>query len=136
MNYLLKNVIFFDHEDFLTAFKVDLGPVLGETGLWALRNYEQRLIQKGKTEKKKLVRNAIDLVQDYLDNGFDKLGKLSTYQMKNKYCPKKMPDRAQTRHNIPILYSWNHNAPLKWFQHIRSQDDKIEEAKKLNGAPA
>jgi hypothetical protein len=33
MNYLLKHVIYFDHQDFLTAFKVDLGPILGETGL-------------------------------------------------------------------------------------------------------
>ena len=136
VNYMLKHVMYFDHQDFLTAFKVDLGPILGETGLWALKNYEQRLIVKGKDEKKKLVRCAYDLIQEYMENGFDKLGKLATFQMKNKYCPKKMPANAQTRASISILYSWTHYAPLKWFEHIRSTDDRIKEAQKLNGAPA
>ena len=42
MKYYLNKVLHFSHEDFLTAFKVDLAPLLGETGLWALKNYEQR----------------------------------------------------------------------------------------------
>lgn len=62
MNYLLKHVIYFIHQDFLTAFKIDLGPILGETGLWALKNYEQRLVVSGKNEKRKLVRCAYDLI--------------------------------------------------------------------------
>ena len=31
--YFIRHVMHFSHEDFLTAFKVDLGPILGETGL-------------------------------------------------------------------------------------------------------
>lgn len=40
--YLVKQVLNFSHIDFLTALRVDLGPILGETGLWALKNYQQR----------------------------------------------------------------------------------------------
>jgi len=40
--YLVKQVLNFSHTDFLTALRVDLGPILGETGLWALKNYQQR----------------------------------------------------------------------------------------------
>lgn len=136
VDYFVKHVMFFDHEDFLTAMKVDLGPILGETGLWALKNYEQRMELKGKVEKKNLIRNAHDLIAEYMENGYDKLGKLSTYNMKNKYCPKKMPAKAQTRASIPILYSWTHYAPLKWFQYIRGTEDSIKEAQKTNGASA
>jgi hypothetical protein len=62
INYLLKHVIYFDNQDFLTAFKVDLAQILSETGLWALKNYEQRLVVRGKNEKRKLVRCAYDLI--------------------------------------------------------------------------
>ena len=41
--YFLRKVMHFSHEDFMTAFKVDLGPLLGDTGLWALKNYEERM---------------------------------------------------------------------------------------------
>lgn len=37
INYMVNNVLRFDHKDFLKAMRVDLGPVLGHTGLWALR---------------------------------------------------------------------------------------------------
>jgi hypothetical protein len=40
--YFIKKVLHFSHKDFITAFRVDLGPILGETGLWALRHYQQR----------------------------------------------------------------------------------------------
>lgn len=79
VEYFVKHVMFFDHEDFLTALKVDCGPIMGETGLWALKNYEQRLAIRGKDEKKKLVRNAYDLISEFMESGYDKLGKLSTY---------------------------------------------------------
>ena len=39
MKYLLKNVLRFSHKDFMHAIKADLGPMLGDTGLWALKNY-------------------------------------------------------------------------------------------------
>lgn len=37
LQYLLNSVLRFDHKDFLKAIKIDLGPLLGHTGLWALR---------------------------------------------------------------------------------------------------
>lgn len=52
----------FSHDDFQTAFKVDLGPLLGEAGLWALKNYEERMSIKGNNDKKKKARCAIDLI--------------------------------------------------------------------------
>jgi len=42
LKYLLKKVIHFSHADFLTAMRVDLGPLLGDTGLWLLKNYIQK----------------------------------------------------------------------------------------------
>ena len=41
VKYFVKSVIRFNHKDFMRAFKVDLGPILGDTGLWALNNYKQ-----------------------------------------------------------------------------------------------
>lgn len=52
MKYYLYKVLHFSHDDFLTAFKVDLSPLLGETGLWALKNYEVKQSEKGNEEKK------------------------------------------------------------------------------------
>ena len=53
VNYFLKSVMHFSHDDFMTALKVDLGPILGECGLWVLKNYEMRMADKGRDEKKK-----------------------------------------------------------------------------------
>jgi hypothetical protein len=92
MKYFLNKVMHFDHNDFLTAFKVDLGPLLGDTGLWALKNYETRMSEKGKDEKKKKARVAIDLITEFLDHGFDNLSKLVKFNLKNRYNPKKLPE--------------------------------------------
>jgi len=40
--YLVKTVLRFDHADFLDAIKRDLGPILGEVGLWSLKNYQAK----------------------------------------------------------------------------------------------
>jgi hypothetical protein len=119
--YFIRKVMHFSHDDFMTAFKVDLGPLLGETGLWALKNYEVRCADKGKDEKKKKARCAIDLINEYLENGFDNLGKISKYNIKNRFGPKKFPVIA--RSSVHNIYSWNHYAPLGYFQHIRKIDD-------------
>ena len=39
IKYFLKQVLHFDHKDFMTALRVDLGPLLGDTGIWALKTY-------------------------------------------------------------------------------------------------
>ena len=53
LKYLVRQVLHFNHQDFLTALRVDLGPLLGETGLWALKNYQVRQIEKGNDEGKR-----------------------------------------------------------------------------------
>ena len=40
--YFVKQVLNFDHADFLKAMKQDIQPLLGELGLWALTNYSMR----------------------------------------------------------------------------------------------
>ena len=119
--YFIRKVMHFSHEDFMVAFKVDLAPLLGECGIWLLKNYEIRCADKGKDEKKKKARCAIDLINEYLENGFDNLGKISKYNIKNRFGPKKFPVIA--RSSVQNIYAWNHYAPLPYFQHIRKNDD-------------
>ena len=92
MKYLVKNVLRFGHKDFMHAIKVDLGPILGETGLWALKNYQTQQGEKGNEEKKKMVRTAVDLISKYLESEFDVLGKEVKYNLTNRFGPKKCPD--------------------------------------------
>lgn len=51
--YFLKKVLRFDHADFIKAIKLDLGPLLGDVGQWALTNYVNRQREKGNVEKRK-----------------------------------------------------------------------------------
>ena len=89
--YFIKQVLRFNHADFLKAVKLDLGPLLGEMGQWALSNYCNRQREKGKVEKKKMGLLAIDMIKNYLENGLDYLGKENKYNFMNKFGPKKCP---------------------------------------------
>ena len=62
VKYLIKSVLRFNYTDFLKALVEDLGPLLGDTGLWAIKNYMQRQTLKGNDEKKKMARVASDLI--------------------------------------------------------------------------
>lgn len=42
VRYFVKQVLHFDHSDFLKAIKEDIQPLLGELGIWALTNYSMR----------------------------------------------------------------------------------------------
>ena len=53
VRYFVKQVLSFDHPDFMKAMKEDINPLLGELGLWALTNYSMRQKEKGKADKKK-----------------------------------------------------------------------------------
>lgn len=90
--------------------------MLGDTGLWALKNYLSSQTLKANDEKKKMARTAIDLVSKYLETGFDVLGAENKYNMLNRFGPKKQPANRVARSTIPILYSWMHYAPLGWFE--------------------
>ena len=105
-----------DCVDFTRAMKTDMGPLLGDTGLWALQNYLNHQTLKRNDEKKKIARAAIDLVTKYLESGTDVLGIEKKYNMLNRFGPKKFPDKRVVRSSIPILYSWMHYAPIAWFE--------------------
>ena len=110
--------------------------MLGKTGLWVLKNYEQRMAAKGKEDKKKKARCAIDLLSDYLENSWNNLGNIKKYELKNRYGPKKLPDQAVTRESIRHIYSWNHYAPLAWFQNLQKIERLASDAKKTEIAMA
>jgi len=114
--YFVKCVMRFDHKDFVRAIKTDLGPLLGDTGLWALKNYQTYQTMKGNDEKKKIARNAVDLITKYLETGLDMLGSENKYNMLNRFGPKKCPAKKIARSSIDILYSWAHYAPMAWFE--------------------
>lgn len=116
LKYFIKSVLRFDHADFVKAIKEDLGPLLGDTGLWALKNYTQRQMEKGNEEKKKMARVATDIVTKYLESGMEVLGKENKYHATNRYSPKKCPEQQVKRSEIKFLYSWSHYAPLNWFK--------------------
>lgn len=41
IQYLLQKVLRFTHKDFMKAMKEDLGPVLGDTGVWCLKQHHE-----------------------------------------------------------------------------------------------
>lgn len=116
LNYFIKSVLHMDHKDFTRAVKEDLGPLLGDTGLWALKNFTTNAMEAGNDEDKKKARVATDLVAKYLETGMDALGQEKQYNRMNKFSAKKMPDRQVRRNDMKFLYSWNHYAPLTWFE--------------------
>ena len=111
MKYFVNQVLRFNHRDFMHAIRQDLGPLLGDTGLWAIKNYQTYQAEKGNEEKKKMARTAYELVQKYLESGFDNLGKESKYNLANRFSPKKCPDKAIKKAEIQHVYSWAHYAP-------------------------
>ena len=117
LKYFVKSVMRFDHADFMRAVAIDLGPLIGDTGIWALKSYQLHHTQKGNEEKKKLARNAIDLITKLLEG--DALNREKSYNMLNRFGPKKCPAQQVKRNSIPILYSWMHYAPQAWFESQR-----------------
>ena len=51
--YMISKVLRFNHNDFIKAMKIDVGPLLGEVGIWAITHYCNRMKEKGLTEKRK-----------------------------------------------------------------------------------
>lgn len=74
VNYFLHSVLRFDHKDFLKAIKIDVGPILGHTGLWALRCVSNHAKEVKDNELKKKAAVAIELIEKYLESGFDVIG--------------------------------------------------------------
>lgn len=126
VRYFVKQVLSFDHADFMKAMKEDVSPLLGELGLWALTNYSMRQKEKGKADKKKRAQVAIEIVKSYLEHGFDLIGQEKKYHFINKFSPKKLPQEHIRRESIPFIYSWMHYAPQQWFEHLHKLEQEAK----------
>ena len=93
------------------AIKADLGPLLGDTGLWCFKQYKATQLEKGNEEKNKKARVWQEIIEDYLAKGMDNLGNERKFNLKNRFCPKKLPARAVSRGSVSHIYSWAHYAP-------------------------
>lgn len=133
--HLVKQVLHFSHEDFMKSFKFDLGPILGDTGLWQLKQVAKLAKEADDKDLKKRVTIATELVEKYLESGFDVIGNEKKFHFINKFGPKKMPEAVIARDSIEHLYSWSHFAPLPWFQHLKRQAAEIKRIKQENAAP-
>ena len=89
---MIDSVLRFDHRDFLKALKIDLGPILGDVGLWALQCQLDTAKERKENDLKKKISVCIDLIEKYMENGFGALGEEKKYNFINKFGPKKFPD--------------------------------------------
>ena len=92
IEYFINSVLRFDHKDFMKAMKYDLGPILGDVGLWCIKDLLDNAKQRKDPEMKKKYQVAFDIVEKYNSNGFETLGIEKKYNFTNKFGPKKCPD--------------------------------------------
>ena len=64
-----------------------------------------------------------------MENELEVLGDEKKYNFLNKFGPKKCPDKKIIRSSIPHLYSWQHFAPISWFEHIKKGSIEALECK-------
>jgi hypothetical protein len=111
LQYFLESVLRFDHPDFMKAMKFDLGPVLGDVGLWCIKCLQDQAKEQGNDELKKKYQVMADIIEKYLESSLDVLGQEKKYHFINKFSPKKCPEQQVKRDSIRHLYSWLHFAP-------------------------
>lgn len=94
MHYLLDKVLRFSHADFLKSFRADLGPLLGDTGLYALKRLHllTKEDRSAPADLKKKINVATELVEKYLEAEFTVIGDEKKFNYINKFGPKKCPD--------------------------------------------
>ena len=97
INYFINTVLRYNHSDFIKAIKIDLGPVLGDLGLWVLNNLKAQAKANGQDDLKKKIQTVIDIVEKYLETGLDVLSIEKKYNFLNKYGPKKCPYDTKIR---------------------------------------
>jgi hypothetical protein len=78
---------------------------------------------------KKRIQVCIDIIEKYLENGLDTLGDEKKYNFMNKFGPKKCPGEQVVRESIKNMYSWQHYAPLQWFEHNKRTEQEIKNIK-------
>jgi hypothetical protein len=86
------------------------------------------------TESKKKIQLCIDMVEKYLESGLEGFSDEKKYNFMNKFGPKKCPDQQVKRSELKHLYSWQHYAPLQWFDHLKRTETEIKNARE--GKPA
>lgn len=111
VQYFADSVLRYSHSDFLKAMKQDLGPAIGNVGLWTVKCLKDQAKQEGKDEEKKKFQVIYDILEKYLDSGLEVLGQEKKYYFMNKFGPKKCPEKIVKRENIRNLYPWFHYAP-------------------------
>ena len=116
LQYMLDSALRFDHKDFITAVKLDLGPILSDLGVWSFNCLKDQAKENGDNEAKKKNQTAIDLIEKFLESGLEVIGQEKKYYFINKFGPKKCPDLQVKRESIRHIYSWMHYAPQEWFE--------------------
>ena len=128
MKYFVKKALHFSHLDFMKAAKMDLQPLFGEIGVWALTHYAAKQKAKGNQEKLKACRTAIDIVKNIMEHNLSYISVEKKYNFINKFGPKKMPDKVIARESVKHLYSWSQYAPQEWFNHTKKVEKEIEDS--------
>lgn len=122
--YFRDVVLHYDYTDFMKAMKEDLLPLIGEVGLYTLENWQKRLKEKNKTEKRKQVLACIDIVKKVLENhGLQHFERESKYHLINRFSPKKFPDQKIKRSHVPHLYSFLYYARPEYFENLKKQEE-------------
>ena len=106
LEFMASQALRFSHKDFVKSLKLDLGPILGDLGLWSLKCQQDVAKEKKDNDLKKRLQVCIDIVEKYLENGLDTLGDEKKYNFLNKFGPKKCPDQTIARDSIKNMYSW------------------------------
>jgi hypothetical protein len=126
--YFRDEVLRFNHVDFMRAIKEDLLPLVGEVGLYLLDNWQRRLKEKKKMDKRKMVQTCIDIVKSILENhGYQHLEKETKYNMMNRFGPKKCPKDVRKRSHVKQIYSYVHYARPEYFESEKKKEDLAEE---------
>ena len=104
----MTQVLHFNHEDFLTALRIDLNPLLSNTGLWMAQRFAARSKLVDDADGRKRAQIVCDIIEKHMD---EQGGKESLYDEKkfnfiNKFGPKKLPDQVIARSDLKHLYSW------------------------------
>lgn len=92
LEFMASQAIRFSHKDFVKSLILDLGPILGDLGLWSLKCLQDVAKEKKDNDLKKRLQVCLEIVEKYLENGLDTLGDEKKYNFMNKFGPKKCPD--------------------------------------------
>jgi hypothetical protein len=103
---MINSALRFSHKDFVRSIKLDLGPILGDLGLWSFKCLQDVAKEKGDNELKKKIQTCCDIVEKYLENGLEVLGDEKKFNFMNKFGPKKCPDAQVHRDSLKNMYSW------------------------------